>query len=39
MFWLPDAGVNASSFLIGDEDELREVGGIRLAEGRTDQPR
>ena len=27
------------AFLIGDEDELRKVGGIRLAEGRTDQPR
>lgn len=27
------------AFLIGDEDELRKVGGVRLAEGRTDQPR
>lgn len=27
------------AFLIGDEDELRKVGGIRLAESRTDQPR
>jgi len=26
-------------FLIGDEDELREVGGIRLAESRADQSR
>jgi predicted nucleotidyltransferase len=26
-------------FLIGDEDELRKVGGIRLAEGRTHQSR
>ncbi len=26
-------------FLIGDEDELRTVGGVRLAEGRTDQSR
>jgi predicted nucleotidyltransferase len=26
-------------FLIGGEDELREVGGIRLAESRTDQSR
>ena len=24
-------------FLIGDEDEIRKVGGIRLAESRTDQ--
>lgn len=27
------------AFLIGDEDELRKVGGIRLAESRADQPR
>jgi len=26
-------------FLIGNEDELREVGGIRLAESRADQSR
>jgi predicted nucleotidyltransferase len=26
-------------FLIGDEDELRKVGGIRLAQSRTHQPR
>jgi predicted nucleotidyltransferase len=26
-------------FLIGDEDELRKMGGIRLAESRTDQSR
>ena len=26
-------------FLLGDEDELRKVGGIRLAETRTDQSR
>jgi predicted nucleotidyltransferase len=26
-------------FLIGDDDELREVGGVRLAESRTVQPR
>ena len=26
-------------FLIGDDDELREMGGIRLAESRTVQPR
>jgi len=26
-------------FLFGDEDELRKVGGIRLAQSRTDQPR
>jgi len=26
-------------FLIGDEDELKKVGGIRLAEGRTHQSR
>ena len=27
------------AFLIGDEDELRKMGGIRLAESRIDQPR
>jgi predicted nucleotidyltransferase len=26
-------------FLIGGEDELRKVGGIRMAQSRTDQPR
>jgi len=26
-------------FLIGDQDELRKVGGIRLAQSRTHQPR
>jgi hypothetical protein len=26
-------------FLIGDEDELGEVGGMRLAESRTDRSR
>jgi predicted nucleotidyltransferase len=25
-------------FLLGDEDELRKVGGVRLAKARTDQP-
>jgi len=27
------------AFLIGDEDELRKMGGIRLAESRANQPR
>ena len=27
------------AFLIGDKDELGKVGGIRLAESRTDQSR
>jgi hypothetical protein len=26
-------------FLLGDEDELRKVGGVRLAKAGTDQPR
>ena len=26
-------------FLLGDEDELRKIGGVRLAQTRTDQPR
>jgi predicted nucleotidyltransferase len=26
-------------FLLGDEDELRKMGGVRLAQTRTDQPR
>jgi hypothetical protein len=26
-------------FLLGDEDELRKVGGVRLAKAGADQPR
>lgn len=29
----------AKVFLVGDEDELRKVGGVRLAKSRTDQSR